>query len=379
MSNKNSDSISPVEILLALADNQGDRQIASWSFQKLITPKKLLEEAGLPKSLGSKPEIFSGIIKYFINTGPSRNLRQANLIINCLEDMATEPQLQGVQHLLTKVSTEIAGQFPMLVNWVEKNYGITSPDTRWSELSQPAKTALKDWIGALSYESFYKLVPILLRTLNLEDWERKQLISRRDFWSNYSDRFERLRILLPQSSQKATQEAIGSEFEHQDISILQEDGSDPTEVCIFDFGDCCIVEFFRGPGSETRVFDSRVYPHIKTQLFDSPELSLKRLRCLGGEVHDHKYLWQGYCEKLLRTRDIYPNQGTQYFQGLYHPYNQYNRETGLPVPSLSEQEERQRKLEYWEREMAKIERAAKLFCREFDSLDYWAIETGETV
>jgi hypothetical protein len=363
MSNKNSDSISPVEILLALADNQGDRQIASWSFQKLITPKKLLEEAGLPKSLGSKPEIFIGIIKRFINQENNPSIEQVNLIINCLQEMPAESQVHGVESLLIRVSKEIAGEFSILVNWVKQNYGISIPNSRWEELSLPAKIAFQNWIGALNYGYFVKLVKILLDKLDVPDWERNQLTSRRDFWWNYSDRFERIRILLPQSSK----EAIGSEFEHQDISILDEDGSDPTEVCIFDFGDCCIVEFFRGPGSETRVFDSRVYPHIKTQLFDSPEFSLKRLRCLRGEVHDHKYLWQGYCEKLLRTRDIYPNQGTQYFKGLYHPYNQYNSETGLPVPSLSEQEERQRKLEYWEREMKKIKREADLFCGQFES------------
>jgi hypothetical protein len=275
--------------------------------------------------------------------------------------MAEKPQLHGVEYLLTKGAKQIAGHFPILVNWVQQHYGITSPDTRWSELSQEAKKALQDWIGALSYENFVKLVQILLDKLDLPDWERNQLERRREFWSNYSDRFERIRILLPQSSQKA----ISSEFEHQDISILESDGSEPTEVCIFDLGDCCIVEFFRGKGSETRVFDSRVYPDIKTKLFESSTRSLKRLRCLGGEVHDHKFLWQGYCEKLLRTREIYPNEGIKFFKGLHFPHNQYNRETGLPDPSFSEREERQRKLEHWEREMREIKIEADLFCRNF--------------
>ncbi|WP_254567813.1 EH signature domain-containing protein [Oscillatoria sp. HE19RPO] len=359
----------PVDILLALVDNQGNRQIASWSFQNSITPKKLLEKARLPKSLGSKHGIFIEIIKYFINTGPSRNLKEANLIIKCLEDMGREPQIQGVQHLLTKVSTEIAGQFPILVNWVQQHYGIASDGTRtrWSELSQRAKTALQDWIGALSYGYFVKLVQILLDKLDLPGWERNQLERRREFWSNYSDRFERLRILLPQSSQKATQEAIGSEFEHQDISILQEDGSDPTEVCIFDFGHCCIVEFFRGTGSETRIFNAQDYPDIKTKLFQSPTLSLKRLRYLGGEIHDHKYLWQASCEKLLRNRNIYPNEGTQYFKGLHKNYSQYNRETGLPEPSPRKQEDRENELKRWEKDMREIKIEASLFCRQLES------------
>jgi hypothetical protein len=351
----------PVDILLALVDNQGDRQIASWSFQNLITPKKLLEKAGLPKSLGSKPGIFSWIIKSFINTGNNRNLKQANLLINCLEDMASEPQLQGVEYLLTTVEKEIAGNFHNLVNWVRENYGISAPYSRWEELSLPAKIAFQNWIGALNYGYFLKLVNLLLDQLTIENWERNQLERRRDFWSNYSDRFERIRILLPPSSQQAII-GIGSEVEHQDISLLDEDGSAPTEVCIFDFGHCCIVEFFRGPGSETRVFDSSIYPSIKTQLFDAPQLSLKRLRYLGGEVHDHRYLWQVHCERLLKTRNIHPNEGTQYFKGLHFPHNQYDPETGLPTPSFSEQEERNRKLEMWQREMREIKEAARQFC-----------------
>ncbi len=54
---------------------------------------------------------------------------------------------------------------------------------------------------------------------------------------------------------------------------------------------------------------------------------------------------------------------TKYFKGLDFPHNQYNRETGLPDPSFSEQEERRRKLKHWAGEMAEIQRAADLFCR----------------
>jgi len=359
-----------VDILSALAeytksDNTFNlcKTITRICFQELLTPKQLLKKAKLPPDVYRlDAAAFQAMIKEF-NTQKSPNSQQANLLINCLEEMSEKTQIYGVEDLLKKVSKEIAGQFSILVNWVQQHYGITSLDTRWRELSQEAKTALQDWLGALSYGYFVTLVKILRDKLDLPHWEQNQLRSRRDFWSNYSDRFGRMRILLPQSSQKAIEEAIGSEFEHQDISILEEDGSEPTEVCIFDFGDCCIVEFFRGPGSETRVFNAQDYPNIKTKLFESPTLSLKRLRCLGGEVHDHKFLWQGYCEKLLRNRNIYPNEGTKYFKGLDFPHNQYNRETGLPDPSFGEQEERRHKLKHWEREMAEIQRAADLFCR----------------
>ena len=366
---KESDSLT-VDILSALAEYTISLKtfklrntITYICFEELLTPKQLLKKAKLPPDVYPMDVgAFRAMIREF-NAQNNPNRQQANLLINCLEEMSEKPQLHGVEYLLTKVPKEIAGQFSILVNWVQQHYGITSPDTRWSELSQEAKTALKDWLGALGYLDFVTLVKILLDKLDLRDWEWNQLKRRREFWSNYSDRFERIRILLPQSSQKVIKEAIGSEFEHQDISILEEDGSEPTEVCIFDFGDCCIVEFFRGTGSETRLFNAQDYPDIKTKLFESPTLSLKRLRCLGGEVHDHTFLWQGYCEKLLRNRNIYPNKGTKYFKGLDFPHNQYNRETGLPDPSFSEKEERQRKLKRWEIEMEKIQREADLFCR----------------
>lgn len=367
---KKSDSLT-VDILSALAEYTKShntfnlcKTITRICFQELLTPKKLLKKANLPPDVYPLDVgAFQAMIKEF-NAQNNPNRKQASLLINCLEEMSEKPQLHGVEYLLTNVSKEIAGQFPdIMVKWVKQNYGSTAPNSRWNQLSQEAKDALQKWLELLSYKYFDKLVKILLDKLDLPDWEWNQLKSRRGFWSNYSDRFGRMRIVLPQSSQKAIKEAIGSEFEHQDISILEEDGSEPTEVCIFDFGDCCIVEFFRGLGSETRVFNVQDYPNIKTKLFESPTLSLKRLRCLGGEVHDHKFLWQGYCEKLLRNRNIYPNEGTEDFIGLKVPHNQYNRETGLPAPSFSEQEERRHKLKHWEREMAEIQRAADLFCR----------------
>ncbi|MGL4500490.1 MAG: EH signature domain-containing protein, partial [Planktothrix sp.] len=386
----------PVDILLALGKNKGNSQIAALSYEYLITPKSLVKQAQLPASIYGMHETFiliaeklitkknlskkqthlsiysldkqrKHLARLLINFLIKQQKEQVSLLINSLDEMAGKPQLHGVEYLLTKGAKQIAGQFPILVNWVQKHYGITSPDTRWSELSQRAKTALQDWIGALSYGYFVKLVQILLDKLDLPGWERNQLERRREFWSNYSDRFERIRILLPQSSQKAIKEAISSEFEHQDISILQEDGSDPTEVCIFDFGHCCIVEFFRGTGSETRIFNAQDYPDIKTKLFQSPTLSLKRLRYLGGEIHDHKYLWQASCEKLLRNRNIYPNEGTQYFKGLHKNYSQYNRETGLPEPSPRKQEDRENELKRWEKDMREIKIEASLFCRQLES------------
>ena len=193
-------------------------------------------------------------------------------------------------------------------------------------------------------------VALLCRRLNLESWEQNQLEKRKGFWANYSDRFERIRILLPRSS--AT--VLGSVLNHQDVSFLIEDGSKPTEVCIFDLGDWFVIEFFRGPGSETRLFRRNL--KIESELFDSSQLSIKRLRCLGGEVHDHVYCWQSDCEKWLRNKNILPNEGTEYFKGLPRQYNQYNSNTGLPSLLDEQRQQRQWKLTRWQKDIENLEK-----------------------
>lgn len=136
---KESDPLT-VDILLALAKNQGDRQIADLCFQHLLTPKSLVQ-GKLPEKIYGMDETFILIADKFI-AEENRNKEQAKLLIDSLDEMSRETQLHGVEYLLIQVPKEIAGKFPILVNWVQKYYGITSPDTRWSELSQEAKAAL---------------------------------------------------------------------------------------------------------------------------------------------------------------------------------------------------------------------------------------------
>ncbi len=129
-------------------------------------------------------------------------------------------------------------------------------------------------------------------------------------------------------------------------------------MCIFDFGNWFVVEFFRGRLSETRLFLRTT--QIEQLLFDSAKISLKRIRHLGGEVHDHVFCWQGSCEKWLRSREngILPNEGTQYFQGLPKAFSIYDPKTGLPKPSWKDQQQREEQLISWKRVIAKLEQEA---------------------
>jgi len=251
--------------------------------------------------------------------------------------MSLEQQVNAVNHLLTHISNDIVIQHPQIIDWVRQNY---HSGDKWYRLSEAARQKLREWIGAVNYGDFQKLVDLILNRLHLQNWEENQLRKRRDFWADYSNRFQRLRILLPQSSLNA----IGNQF-NGDVDILENDGSDPTEICIFDFGDWLVAEFFRGKGSETRLF-----PNNSTNqqlLFGQSKLSVKQIRCLGGDRHDHKYLWQHFCRQWLSRHGIHLNPGTQSHQ----------------IPTEQRLQEREYRLPQWRSEIEQLEREAKEYSK----------------
>jgi EH_Signature domain len=333
-----------LKIINILKQERSNYQIAKLCREKLLTPRQLFNSCQLPERITPVEEALEFVVQEFSMTH-RHNKEQLEWLLCCLKEMSREQELKEVEYLLINVASEVASIFPNLVSWIHKNYGFGVVNSRWSELSSFAKNVLRKWIGAVNYGDFQKLVNVLLNRLYLEDWERNQLKKRKEFWANYSDRFERIRILLPKSSVQV----LGADLSHQDIGILVEDGSQSTEVCIFDFRDWFVVEFFRGLGSETRIFKSN--PDLENKLFNSSELSIKRLRCLGGDVHDHLFCWQYYCEQWLRNKNICPNEGTKYFKGLSYEHSRYDCYTGLPQPSLEDRRKRQYKVKRWQQEL----------------------------
>ena len=347
-----------VNILHRLKQRDPLLPLAQLSLAEELTPKNLFITAQLPSNLS----IINDVLEYVVTAFSQSKLQQnkTNWLVQCLEDMTVEQEISAVETLLKNVSAEIGGQFPNLVTWLQNNYGSRTTASKWNRLSSEGKSALRQWFGAANYRDFQRLVDIILQRLPLPDWEQNQLDSRKYFWEHYSDQFQRIRILLPQSSVNA----VGNELK-QDVDILQDDGSDETEVCIFDFGDWFVVEFFRGSGSETRIFNRHQYPNIEQELFESSQLSVKRLRALGGKVHDHKYLWQIYCERWLRERRIVPNPGTTYFKrrnkhNPNQPYRDpYDPQKGLREPDADKQSKRKEVLRRWQREIEQLEKEAE--------------------
>ncbi|MBD0264224.1 MAG: hypothetical protein ICV78_16290 [Tolypothrix sp. Co-bin9] len=104
------------------------------------------------------------------------------------------------------------------------------------------------------------------------------------------------------------------------------------------------MEFFRGRGSETRLLAN----NAKNQqiLFGKSKLSVKRIRGLGGEKHDHVYLWQVFCSQWLEQKRIQLNPGTETYR----------------TPTADKLYQREKKLERWQSDIVSLEKEAKAYC-----------------
>ncbi len=345
-----------VKIIQAVISNDCILKLAKIACEQNLTRKELLNKIQneLPIWIPQFDKFTEYISPYFcIITSP--NQQQVNWLLRCFDQMSEEIQVKAINHLLVNVSKEVASSHPQLVEWVRNNY---RNNQKWNRLSEKAKEKLREWIGAVNYADFQHLVNLILPNISVEK-EQRQLKARQGFWENYSNSLQQLRILLPQNSYNVIKNKLRENIQ---IDKLQEDGSETTEVCIFDFGEWLVAEFFRGKGSETRLFTNN--DKNKEMLFYKPELSVKRIRALGGEVHDHVLCWQWNCEKSLRQRQnkISPNEGTQYFIGLRQQYGKYDFHSGLPNPSLSKQQERESQFNNWRKTISQLEKEAKDYC-----------------
>ncbi|MDF5711603.1 MAG: EH signature domain-containing protein [Nostoc sp. S4] len=336
----NSDLVSnllPVRIIQALRSTQAGRELAKIACEKRVNRTGLLNNIRgiLPAYIPLFSHFIEDITPYFI-TITSPNHQQVQWLLICLDEMSDSQQIKAINHLLSNVSNNIATNHFLLVDWLRKNY---RNGENWYKLSDPARQRLREWIGGINYTDFQKLVNLILNKLDLQDFESNRLCRRRDFWADYSNRFEKLRILLPKTSQIA----IGYQIQG-DVDLLEDDGSDLTEVCIFDFGEWFVVEFFRGRGSETRLFPKN--SRNEQILFSESTLSVKRIRCLGGDRHDHVFLWQEFSPTWLKNHGILANPNTQPSRN----------------PTADQLRRRENRLESWQREIERLEREAKAYC-----------------
>ncbi|MDJ0796306.1 MAG: EH signature domain-containing protein [Calothrix sp. MO_167.B12] len=327
-----------IKVVQAIVSKDSGSKLAEIACQQNLSYLEFIETIGndLPVWV-PKLKLFPEYISPYFSSLSFINQQKVSWFLRCLNEMSLEQQVNAVNHLLTHISNNIVIQHPQIIDWVRQNY---HSGDKWYRLSEAARQKLREWIGAVNYGDFQKLVDLILHRLDLQNWEDRQLRSRKKFWANYSNRFQRIRILLPQSSLKA----IGNRF-NGDVDILENDGSDPTEICIFDFGEWLVAEFFRGRGSETRLFTNN--STNQQLLFGQSKLSVKQIRCLGGDRHDHTFLWQYFCRQWLSNQGIVLNPGTKPYQ----------------IPTEQELQEREYKLKRWKSEIEQLEREAKEYCK----------------
>ena len=358
-----------IQIIQAITQDEYHR-LALIARDENCTPQELLNKYNLPSTGNAVSQALNYVVTIFSDRKDNPKWFP-EWLLRCFAQMSHSQQCQEVNRLLTTIAPEIGSGFLSIVEWLRQNYGPRTVNSRWSQLSPQAQLALRKWIGAATWGDFDRMITVLINKLSSQlqnlrqnntgyqklNYQRNQLEKRKGFWSNYSDRFERLRILVPASTSENSQELT------RDIDILVNDGSNDneTEICIFDFGDWFIVEFFRGIGSEILLFNRHYSAHVEKTLFQSPNLSISDIRRLyssGGEIHDHVFLWQYYAEKWLRTQhNIYPNDGITRFKGLPPQYNQFSHTTGLPTPAVDNQRTREQKLARWRQDIQRIYQA----------------------
>ena len=233
---------------------------------------------------------------------------------------------------------------------IEQHCFPLKQNSYWTQLSGTTKIILKKKFGLTSYFDLYAISAALYSEeasiqLDFNDYQTRQIRSRSKFWSNYSSRFERVRVLLPSESYNWVESQNGGlpEFVH----VLPNSTNTDSEIYIFELDNLLVVEFLRGTIAETRFFKKSDWNTQK--LFDSKDLTSEDIRAMAQlEVHDHLDFWQHYCENLLRTKfKVLPNNGTKSFKGLSKALGQYSESRGLPKPDEVMVQKRKASLETW--------------------------------
>lgn len=264
----------------------------------------------------------------------------------CLKDM-TEFEQIVTYDALVQLSDNILSHFDEII---QRRCLPDSNETLWYELSQLSRNKLKQRFQLGGYFVLKGLIDKICQKDNisylaLNEKDVRQLKSRADFWSNYSDSFNQTRILIPAD----TAEFIGIKegTTSSDIIVLPNLAQEDTEVFIFELGTQIVVEVLRGPASEIRFFD--MTSRNQARLLKDKRLTLRKIRTMACEsIFDHVKLWQYFCERTLRENfGIHPNKNTTILNGMSKKRGSYERDEGLIRPSDSDVTERAEQLELW--------------------------------
>ncbi|HFQ5206910.1 TPA: EH signature domain-containing protein [Vibrio vulnificus] len=320
--------------------------LAQACYDVKASPRKRIKQLMLPNA-NSYGEHIVPYLADCTASVPTKN--EQVWLESCFEELKTTTQRAVFceQILLTYGNTLKPG---ILMSLLEEQCLPSSEHSLWYQLSDKALQELKSLFDLTSFSELQAITNKLLSrscvdSLAIPEEQRNQLRGRTQFWSNYSEKFDRLRAILP-SETKSLLEDNGLRFSEQ-ISVFKQQKDNNVEVFIFGLEKLIVVEVLRGPISESRFYKNNQWN--SKRLFDKEFNSLDELRELAQiEVHDHVFLWQYYCERLLRTQfKIMPNASLVSFAGLSGAKSRYSHANGLAKPALDRIEERKAKLEIW--------------------------------
>lgn len=344
---------------LLIQENYAD--FAVICLNECLQPDQLLKKYSLPYDLNLQDNL--DLVAQIQNHFPlafqkitNPQATQIYFLLDTLEKLSIEHQLIAVENLLIHIAPQTASNYPKLINWVKNIINKSS-----EQLSSISQKLFKKWIGAVNYKDFARLIDLIIDRISVDSLEDNHLMQRKLFWSNYSDRLLKMRILLPFS----TMQAFGQDFEVEEVNQLINDGSESTEVCIIDLDDYIIVEFFRGKGAEMRIFSQD--QQLENELFNSPEISLKKIRYLTIEAEnilDHCDYWQINLEQFLRSKNIFPNEDIKHFKIVNSKAGiEYNFARGLPLLNSQQIAVRNKQLLLWQEEILQLNSEAKKYCQ----------------
>lgn len=322
------------------------RTLAQACYDANVAPRKRIKQLMLPNANNYGDEI----VPYLAQCPDEKLTKQDQIWLeSCFDELKTTRQrVAFCEQILLTYGSKL--QNGVLLSLLETHCLPTGEHSLWYQLSDASLQALKSLFKLTSFSELQAITNKLLSRslvdrLSIPDEQQNQILGRTLFWSNYSEKFDRLRAILPRESNALLEES-GLKFSEQ-VCVFKQHSANNVEVFVFGLGKLIVVEVLRGPISESRFYKNNKWN--AERLFDSDFHSLDELRELAQiDVHDHLFLWQYYCEKMLRTQfKVTPNDGLTRFAGLKGSISRYSQTSGLARPTLDRVMERKAKLEHW--------------------------------
>jgi len=307
----------------------------------------ILKFYGLLKLFSDLPDEYA---KYLLKKISQMYLTQENyqtffknlLITNDFEQLYH--QIDKILSMIEK-KTKIENNTFLENLLLQKLGGIDDTNSKWITLDVPAdlQERYKRLKGLFEFQRFVDIAKFLseygdLRESNVSSDgktnDATRILNRSIFWSNYDERFSSVRMWVSENDFRLL------ELEKPvDLKDIQQIKGINNEACLLEFKDVnlLILEFFRLKDNRLRfeplIFESNINTIKEAMEKYKFNLNLyEQLEKHADYTISHKFLWQGWVDKFLRDRNIYPNtsilQGRK-FQSSEGRWDKYTKEYGL--------------------------------------------------